>query len=731
MTNAMFDYDLNNLAIITPKKRNFKMFVTQRLSGRYADRSYEEYTCDLLLKYVRDGSVFIDIGAHYGYYTLLIGSQKPNCRILSFEPVPENIEILKKNIALNNLTNVEIHQAAVSSRTGTQSLHITEASDNCGFYRHPLSAVIKEISVETVRLDSYLNDVGNRDVCIKIDTEGHELYVLEGMEAFLRDRENVKMVIEFNPKCIAVAGYKPDDLLNKINDMGFDIYFILDDKRLFYKLDPLAIDKWRECMQGYEESYLNILCIKKDKSLNISFFSHSSNLVGAERSLLELIRELIEDHGTLVSVISPDEGPLNAELRKLGAAVIIAGYCSWYDLKTVPYPSDTTLKISVSSLMNILVDILGKINPDILVTNTLAIPWGALAATMLSKPHAWFIREIGPQESTYNYYVPFEHMLTIVSATSNVIFTNSNVVKSSMFAETNNVIPAYTHFEIPLEEMKAGGGEIFSRTDSTKLMVVGTVMELKGQIDAVLAVKELVRRGKDVELAVVGPMAQDYAGTLNDVIHKANLHGQIKMPGWTDKPFWAMNQADIILVCSRFESFGRAAAEAMLLGKPVIGSNNTGTAELIRDGFNGLLYETGDHLQLADRIEYLIDHKEKIEEFGHNGRVYAEKTFSKQNFGDKIYDKLKALKNCDNPIDSAYISFIMRLMAIAIKQPSTVREESNAVKAGLNAAAKGRLNHYYQLCLQGIHIISNEGWKPFLNKSKAFLGRSSLNRYNR
>jgi len=64
------------------------------------------------------------------------------------------------------------------------------------------------------------------------------------MEQFLRDHENVKMVIEFNPKYIAVADYQPDDLLNKIIDMGFDIYFILDDRRVFYKLDPAAAGKW-------------------------------------------------------------------------------------------------------------------------------------------------------------------------------------------------------------------------------------------------------------------------------------------------------------------------------------------------------------------------------------------------------------------------------------------------------------------------------------------------------
>lgn len=284
-------------------------------------------------------------------------------------------------------------------------------------------------------------------------------------------------------------------------------------------------------MQGYEERYLNILCIKKNKSLNVTFFSHQPYLMGAERSLLELIKELIEDYGALVSVISPSEGPLNDELRKLGAAVITARYHWWYDWKTVPDSSDTTFTISIASLINTLISAISRINPDVLVTNTLVIPWGALTATLLNKPHAWFVHEIGPLESEFNYYVPFQAILKIVSSTSNVVFTNSNFVKNSMFPERDNVIPAYTHFDIPKEQTQAGGEDIFSRMDSTKLMVIGAVIPSKGQIDAVLAVKELVRRGQNVELAVVGSVWKDYADTLSEIIDGANLGGQIKMLG--------------------------------------------------------------------------------------------------------------------------------------------------------------------------------------------------------
>ena len=54
-----------------------------------------------------------------------------------------------------------------------------------------------------------------------------------------------------------------------------------------------------------------------------------------------------------------------------------------------------------------------------------------------------------------------------------------------------------------------------------------------------------------------------------------------------------IEQADIGLTCSRNEAFGRTTVEALLMGKPVIGTNTGGTVDLISDGVDGLLYPPG------------------------------------------------------------------------------------------------------------------------------------------
>lgn len=104
-----------------------------------------------------------------------------------------------------------------------------------------------------------------------------------------------------------------------------------------------------------------------------------------------------------------------------------------------------------------------------------------------------------------------------------------------------------------------------------------------------------------------------------------------------------LRAADVILVCSRTEGFGRATVEAMLAGKPVIGANNTATAELIQDDSNGLLYRTGDPQDLAGKIEYLYGHPEIAMRLGQSGQGWAKRVFTRDRFRDELLPLMAAL----------------------------------------------------------------------------------------
>jgi precorrin-6B methylase 2 len=72
------------------------MFVDSENYDHYLNNLCENYSIELLLRHLRDNGLFIDIGVHYGYYTIAAGTKFKNCRIISFEPSPKIITYWKK-----------------------------------------------------------------------------------------------------------------------------------------------------------------------------------------------------------------------------------------------------------------------------------------------------------------------------------------------------------------------------------------------------------------------------------------------------------------------------------------------------------------------------------------------------------------------------------------------------------------------------------------------------------
>jgi len=325
------EYNLGSLHVIKPQKRDFQMLATPRWLTYLSQNAHEDFTSDLLLELLRDDTLFIDVGAHYGYYTLLVGTRYPKCKVISFEPVPENCEILRRNIELNQLKNVKVHNTALSNKNETRKFNITEASDCSGFYEHPLTKVYKVVELEAVTLDSLIKEVPKVPVIIKIDTEGHEICVLEGMDKILRKATAVKLIVEFNPKCLRTAGYEPSDLLKKILQFGFEIYFLDDDKRVVYKLAKNNIEGWRDYVIEKSstpgiKTYINLLCVKTPEELNAILCSDELSYgqydqkdeAQGERS--KLLSHLIE--GQKVLQIGCGNGDLTLEIARLGFDVV-------------------------------------------------------------------------------------------------------------------------------------------------------------------------------------------------------------------------------------------------------------------------------------------------------------------------------------------------------------------------------------------------------------------------
>ena len=99
--------------------------------------------------------------------------------------------------------------------------------------------------------------------------------------------------------------------------------------------------------------------------------------------------------------------------------------------------------------------------------------------------------------------------------------------------------------------------------------------------------------------------------------------------------------ADVVLMCSRREAFGRVTVEGMKLGKPVIGTRSGGTPEIVQEGETGFLYAPGDAQELAAKIGHLYANRAVRDLMGATARVCARERFNQQKYGRDVENILR------------------------------------------------------------------------------------------
>ena len=176
---------------------------------------------------IKNGEVLVDVGANIGYFTLIMAKLSGSSgKIFSFEPENKNFEILEKNVKINNYQNVVLEKKGVSDRNGVNKFFLS--SKNTGM--HSLQKIrddSKEVKIDVIKLDDYFFtlDLVEKISLIKIDVEGAEFQVLNGMKTILKNK-NLKLLIEFIPDHLKKHGTNPSDVLKILEDNDFKLYQI-------------------------------------------------------------------------------------------------------------------------------------------------------------------------------------------------------------------------------------------------------------------------------------------------------------------------------------------------------------------------------------------------------------------------------------------------------------------------------------------------------------------------
>jgi FkbM family methyltransferase len=168
------------------------------------------------------GGTVVDVGANVGYNTVYASRcVGPGGRVVALEPAADNARVLRENIAVNALDNVEIHEVAVGRTHEIRDLFLRgETSGVNSLFAQSVYATVTGVEkVPVVPLDDVVN--GSADV-VKIDVEGAELDVLGGMTRLLRN-PGIQLIVEWHPRLQEAAGYTADALPRFLLDRGFTL----------------------------------------------------------------------------------------------------------------------------------------------------------------------------------------------------------------------------------------------------------------------------------------------------------------------------------------------------------------------------------------------------------------------------------------------------------------------------------------------------------------------------
>ncbi|MFI5309591.1 MAG: FkbM family methyltransferase [Gemmatimonadales bacterium] len=213
-----------------------------------SDALYEPETSLLLASVLKPGDVFIDVGAHVGYYTVLAAALVgPGGKVLSFEPAPVNYAHLIEHIRVNAVRHVLPLHCAAGDTEVVVDLHLN--ADNDGGHalwdvrRHRDNVKSREAPrthpVFVTTLDRVSCAVApGRVKAIKIDVEGNEHAVLRGAQRLLAEHRVPFVIAEVNRDALRALGSSEEGLRAYMAELGYDTWLLQPAEPQLRRLEP-------------------------------------------------------------------------------------------------------------------------------------------------------------------------------------------------------------------------------------------------------------------------------------------------------------------------------------------------------------------------------------------------------------------------------------------------------------------------------------------------------------
>lgn len=360
---------------------------------------------------------------------------------------------------------------------------------------------------------------------------------------------------------------------------------------------------------------------------------------GAEVSILNLMEYLSKSGHQVYNVIPDNED--NADLTYLNRMedagikfYSLRSPCWWWieSKKVLSTDKNTAILYQQKNIADIR-NIIREEKIELVISNTVNVFQGAIAAALENCRHYYFIHEFPVGEFEY-----FKDKIPLINSLSDKIFT----VQGGLYKELLNYFSEdklstfvpYSHI----------GEKALKKGEKTRIVSIGGVSEWKNQLELIKAFELL--QSTDLELIFIGGWNSDYKAICDNYIRENSIEN-VQFLGYQENPWSFVADRDIVVLPSKVESFSLVLVETIFHRLPFIVSDNWGHRTVgTFFGFDRF-YKVGEIEELASKIKDCID----------NYRYFYEESMWLSQVAGEVYTPSIAYKNFLNELNSSASPF--------------------------------------------------------------------------
>lgn len=372
--------------------------------------------------------------------------------------------------------------------------------------------------------------------------------------------------------------------------------------------------------------------------MRVLFITHTNGLDGANRSLLQLTRELRDNHNVEPVVVCPRDWKSYVLTNAYAKAGIECIPVPLVKFKLVGRKSIVAKCLLAASFLihNLyLIYALRKVKFDLVHSNSSVIDMGAYLARWRGVPHVWHLREFG--------YEDFRMMSVFGKRYERWIYKKCSIAIAISKAIEQKFKPLFGNRLRLIYNGIATKDESLSATHTNSVLtfcIAGRLEPNKNQLEVLKACQLLKCESESAfRLLVIGAGGNTaYIEELKKYVADNHLDGNVVFMGYRDDVPDVLRQCDVGITASTNEAFGRVTVEYMMQSLAVIASDTGANPEIINNSETGLLYHLGDTRQLADRMRMLMENRDLLLRLAANGKRQAHEIFSSVKNSDSIYN---------------------------------------------------------------------------------------------